>query len=107
MREQGLQLLVREPGHDPGFDTALFTIITITKDNAAGLQKTWKSLMSQTCTDYEWIVIDGNSSDGTKSLLKSTDAKWVSEPDNGIYDAMNKGIDKAKGDWLLFLSLRS
>lgn len=77
-----------------------FSIITVTKDNLAGLRRTFRSLHAQRCQDYEWIVIDGGSTDGT--LDHFTPA--ISEPDTGIYDAMNKGIERVQGDYILFLN---
>jgi putative colanic acid biosynthesis glycosyltransferase len=82
----------------------LFSIITITRNNLAGLQATQDSLKAQTCRDFQWIVIDGDSQDGTKKHLHELSAICISEPDDGIYDAMNKGIDNAAGDYLLFLN---
>lgn len=79
----------------------VFSIITVTKDNLGGFLATRKSVEAQSFKGYEWIVIDGNSSDGTKEFLPP-DA--VSEADSGIYDAMNKGIDRARGDYILFLN---
>jgi putative colanic acid biosynthesis glycosyltransferase len=60
----------------------------------------------QICKDFEWIVIDGGSTDGTDVWLQSNKlvSKWVSEPDNGIYDAMNKGVQKASGEYLIFMN---
>ena len=81
-----------------------FSIITVTKDNETGLKTTHKSIEKQRFTDFEWIVIDGDSTDDTQQFLKTTNANWISEPDNGIYDAMNKGMKKATGNWLLFLN---
>ena len=81
-----------------------FTIITVTYNNLYGLQKTQKSIQNQSFRDFEWIVVDGNSTDGSKSFLKHQNATVISEPDDGIYDAMNKGKNKAKGDYLLFLN---
>lgn len=82
----------------------LFSIVTVTRDNANGLIRTHQSLNTQSCADYEWIVIDGGSRDGTAAWLATTDALWTSEKDGGLYDAMNKGIARARGDYLLFLN---
>lgn len=83
------------------------SIITISFKNAAGLEKTIKSVRTQTYPDIEHIVIDGGSNDGSKEIIqKYADriAFWVSEPDKGIYNAMNKGIVQATGDYCLFLN---
>lgn len=83
------------------------SIITINYNNKAGLQKTIESVLEQTSKNYEFILIDGDSNDGGKELLQQHQDKftyWVSEPDNGIYNAMNKGIKVATGDYLLFLN---
>lgn len=87
------------------------SIITINYNNLSGLRKTVESVMSQTWRDFEWILIDGGSNDGSKELIESIVAKseanityWCSEPDNGVYNAMNKGIAKAKGDYLNFMN---
>lgn len=83
------------------------SIITINYNNRSGLQKTADSVVSQTFKDFEWIVIDGGSSDGSRDLIelhKNDITYWVSEPDNGIYNAMNKGVARANGDYCLFLN---
>jgi glycosyltransferase involved in cell wall biosynthesis len=83
------------------------SIITINKDNASGLQKTIETVVSQSFTDFEYIVIDGNSTDGSVDIIKQYADKityWVSEPDKGIYNAMNKGILKASGEYCQFLN---
>src|SRR6478735_12082706 len=84
----------------------LLTIITINRNNGAGLQKTIDSVVQQSYLDLEFIVIDGASSDNSVDILKKYSGKcsWVSEQDSGIYNAMNKGIAKANGDYLLFLN---
>lgn len=85
----------------------LFSIVTINKDNAAGLKKTVNSVMSQTCGDYEYIVIDGLSTDKSVDIIrqyKDRITSWVSEKDNGVYDAMNKGAARATGTYTLFLN---
>ncbi len=83
------------------------TIITISYNNREGLKKTIKSVDSQSHVDFEYIVIDGGSQDGSKEILEQFANKisyWVSEPDKGIYNAMNKGIKAANGEYLLFLN---
>lgn len=83
------------------------TVITINYNNLEGLKKTVVSVVEQTYTDLEYIVIDGGSTDGSAKYVENYHediAYWVSEPDKGIYNAMNKGIDKATGDYLLFLN---
>lgn len=83
------------------------SIITICYNNIEGLKATMESILSQTFKDFEWIVIDGGSTDGSKELLEKNNthiAYWVSEPDRGIYHAMNKGIARAKGDFCQFLN---
>jgi len=89
------------------FMSYMFTIITITYQNLEGLKKTAASIKEQTCHDYQWLVIDGDSDDGTKMFLESDLAsicEWVSEPDFGLYDAMNKGIDRATGRYVVFMN---
>lgn len=83
------------------------SIITVNLNNRNGLQRTIDSVVSQTFTDYEWIVIDGGSTDGSRELIEQYQdhfSYWCSEPDKGIYNAMNKGIAHAKGEWLQFLN---
>lgn len=83
------------------------SIITVNLNNRDGLQRTIDSVVNQTFTDYEWIVIDGGSTDGSKELIEQYAmhfAYWCSEPDKGVYSAMNKGIAHAKGEWLQFLN---
>jgi len=83
------------------------SIITINLNNHEGLRKTIDSVIGQTFRDFEWIVIDGGSTDGSKELIEQYAdhfAYWVSEPDRGIYQAMNKGIKVAKGEYLQFLN---
>lgn len=83
------------------------SIITINYNNCAGLQKTIDSVVAQTWRDFEWIIIDGGSTDGSKELIEKYQEHftyWCSEPDKGVYDAMNKGIIKAKGEYLNFMN---
>lgn len=82
------------------------SIITICLNNREELQRTLSSVTGQTCNDYEYIVVDGGSTDGCRELIASTPRidRWVSEPDTGIYNAMNKGVRMAGGDYVLFLN---
>lgn len=83
------------------------SIITINYNNRAGLQRTIDSVICQTWKDYEWIVIDGGSKDGSKELIEQYQqhfAYWCSEPDKGVYNAMNKGVVHAHGDYLIFMN---
>lgn len=83
------------------------SIITINLNNASGLQKTIESVISQQSQAFDFIIIDGGSSDGSKAVIEKYRDKihyWVSEPDRGIYAAMNKGIRVATGDYLQFLN---
>lgn len=82
------------------------SIITICLNNREELQRTVASVVGQTCNDYEYIVVDGGSTDGCRELIASTPRidRWVSEPDTGIYNAMNKGVRMAGGDYVLFLN---
>lgn len=84
------------------------TIITVTYNAEKELERTIQSVVSQTYFPHiEYIIIDGNSKDNTVSIIQkyeSSISSWVSEPDKGIYDAMNKGISRAKGHWINFMN---
>lgn len=84
------------------------SIITICYNNIEGLRRTYNSVVGQTSrSQFEWIVIDGSSTDGTNEWLKAHESEidcWVSEPDKGIYNAMNKGICMASGEYMLMLN---
>jgi len=85
----------------------LCSIITINYNNAIGLKKTMDSVITQTYQDFEYIIIDGGSTDHAVQLIKENESHvdyWISEKDNGIYHAMNKGIIQAKGEYCLFLN---
>lgn len=82
------------------------SIITINYNNAEGLRKTMESVFAQTCRDFEYIIVDGASTDGSVNVIKELESegvrelgtfKWISEPDGGIYEAMNKGLKMALG----------
>lgn len=83
------------------------SIITINYNNKKGLQRTISSILSQTYKNFEWIIIDGGSTDGSKELIcqyKQYIKYWCSEPDKGVYNAQNKGIRYAVGEYLSFMN---
>ena len=82
------------------------SIITVNKNHASGLKRTIDSILKQTCKDYEFLVIDGASTDGSAELKEHYPQidEFISEPDSGIYNAMNKGIGLAHGKYCLFLN---
>lgn len=83
------------------------SIITITYNASRWLERTILSILSQSYSNIEYIIIDGGSTDGTVDIIKqyaSGISYWVSEPDKGIYDAMNKGLQKATGDYVWFIN---
>ena len=84
------------------------SIITVVLNDKVGFEHTAKSIVEQTAFELvEWIVIDAASTDGTVDVIKQYSSQityWVSEPDKGIYDGMNKGINNANGEYLLFLN---
>ena len=98
------------------------SIITINRNNAAGLRKTMESVFAQTCKEIEYIIVDGASTDNSVEIIREMSAslndgmshdeslndgiafKWVTEPDTGIYNAMNKGIRMSQGEYSLMLN---
>lgn len=96
-----------------GKDKMKLSIITINYNNAAGLKKTLDSVAAQTYTDFEHIIVDGNSTDDSVDIIRAYSQspianrhkiQWLSEPDTGIYNAMNKGVHLAKGEYTLMLN---
>ena len=84
-----------------------YTIITINFNNSAELRQTIESVVDQTLKDIEYIVIDGGSTDGSVEVIKDYADHidyWISEPDNGVYNAMNKGLAKAHGEYVNFMN---
>ena len=87
-------------------DKPLITVITVVFNDEKYLEETIQSVINQTYANVEYIIIDGASTDGTVDIIKKYEGRidyWVSEPDGGIYDAMNKGIGIANGEWIYFL----
>jgi glycosyltransferase involved in cell wall biosynthesis len=85
--------------------TPLFSIVTITWQNKDGLLETVESVKSQTFRDFEHVIIDGGSTDGSAEwLAANSDSQWVSEPDRGRFDAMNKGSRLSRGEYLWFMN---
>ncbi|MDE7024441.1 MAG: glycosyltransferase [Paramuribaculum sp.] len=85
----------------------LFSIITVCYNASTTIIRTMQSVAGQSCCDYEHLIVDGASSDDTLRIVNamaSERTKVLSEPDNGIYDAMNKGINMASGKYLIFLN---
>lgn len=99
-------MLQNNEKNEPAFKMKI-SIITISYNNVIGLEKTIQSVINQSFQDFEYVVIDGGSNDGSKEILEKYSDKisyWVSEPDKGIYNAMNKGIAAAKGEYLIFIN---
>lgn len=88
----------------------ILSIITINRNNASGLRKTMQSVLEQSVNDIEYIVIDGASTDSSTDIIQELEPqyngrfKWISEPDDGIYNAINKGIQIASGEYVQFLN---
>lgn len=85
----------------------IVTIITVCRNHAKLLERTIRSVENQTWQDKEYLVIDGASTDETMEVIQQHQAaitRWVSEPDQGIYDAMNKGVKMAHGEWVVFMN---
>ena len=84
-----------------------FSVITINYNNLSGLRNTFASVVHQTFPSFEFIVIDGESTDGSKEFILANESKvnyWISEKDSGVYHAMNKGIQQSNSAYLIFLN---
>lgn len=84
-----------------------FSIVTVTWNDLAGLRATVASVAAQTFRDFEWIIADGASTDGTAEAAAAGEfpgARFLSAPDKGLYDAMNKGLDEVTGDYVIFMN---
>ena len=85
----------------------LVSIITITYNAGRFLERTIQSIVAQAATDYEYIIIDGASTDETLDIIRRYEpniTQWISEPDRGLYDAMNKGLHRARGQYVWFMN---
>ena len=94
------KLLQREDG-------VKITVITVNFNNLNGLKRTIPSVLSQTYNQYEYIIVDGGSTDGSKEYIEQYSPlidEWVSEPDKGVYNAMNKAIKMAHGEFCIFMN---
>ena len=83
------------------------TVVTVCRNCARMLEKTIESVETLSYPDIEYVIVDGASDDDTLNVIKKHEGKidqWVSEPDRGIYDAMNKAVTMAKGDWGIFMN---
>lgn len=83
------------------------TIVTVVYNDLAGLRKTYESVCSQSNRDFRWVVVDGGSTDGAADYLLSLDCPfldWSSEADEGIYDAMNRGVSRSAGEYVVFMN---
>jgi len=85
----------------------LFSVITVVYNGEAHLEQTIQSVLSQSWSNIEYVIVDGGSTDGTLDIIRKYEDRidhWISEPDKGIYDAMNKGLDLSSGDLIAFLN---
>jgi putative colanic acid biosynthesis glycosyltransferase len=85
----------------------LISIITVNLNDARGLRRTAASVAAQTVTDFEWLIIDGGSTDGSVAVIREFHAHvatWSSRPDRGVYDAMNRGLAFARGEYVIFMN---
>ncbi len=100
--------IVYQPKQKPALsDTPLISIITVTYNADAVLEPTIQSILHQSFTDYEYIIIDGQSTDETLAIIRRYAhhlSYWISEPDQGLYDAMNKGLRVARGKYMWFMN---
>lgn len=103
-RAGGRRLQAEAGGSQPA--RPLISVITVTLNAAATLERTIRSVIEQSFDNIEYLIVDGGSTDATLEILSRYDARidyWISEPDRGIYDAMNKAVGLARGQWLYFL----
>ena len=90
-----------------GASPILVSVVTVVRNDAQGLERTMDSVASQDYSPMEYVVVDGASTDGTVEVLQRREAeidRWISEPDSGIFDAMNKGIRLVSGEYVCFMN---
>jgi glycosyltransferase involved in cell wall biosynthesis len=100
-------VLAKKIKNESSDQSILISIITIVRNSESILESTILSVLNQDYLNVEYIIIDGLSNDNTVDIIKKYENKidyWISEPDNGIYDAMNKGIELANGEWINFMN---
>ena len=88
-------------------DMPLISVATVVFNGAQYIEETLKSVVTQTYPNIEYLVIDGGSTDGTVDIIRKHQSSidyWISEPDGGIYDAMNKAVSASKGEWIIFMN---
>src|SRR4051812_33386156 len=93
-------------GFDVEAKAPLLSIVTVVLNGAQTLERTLRSVFDQEFEDLEYVIIDGGSIDGSVDIIRQYESRighWRSEPDSGLYDAMNKGVRAARGRWILFL----
>jgi glycosyltransferase involved in cell wall biosynthesis len=93
-------------GGSSGRGQPLLSVITVVRNAAGTLERTIRSVIEQPFDGFEYVIIDGASTDGSVDIIRRYEAKlghWSSEPDSGLYDAMNKAVAAARGRWLLFV----
>lgn len=91
----------------PSLNDIIFTVITVNYNNAGQLRRTIESVVGQTMSNFEFIIVDGGSTDGSVDIIREYEKdidKWVSEPDGGVYNAMNKGVAMAHGLYVIFMN---
>ncbi|WP_019626584.1 glycosyltransferase family 2 protein [Thioalkalivibrio sp. ALJT] len=91
--------------HDAGSDRPLVSVISVVRNHADGLQRTLASVWSQEGVRLESVVVDGGSTDATLDVLKAfPETQWSSQPDDGPFDGMNRGLAAVNGDWVVFMN---
>jgi glycosyltransferase involved in cell wall biosynthesis len=92
--------------HKEASERPMISIVTVVLNAATSLERTILSVVNQDFDDFEYVVIDGGSTDGSTDIIRKYESKiayWCTEPDDGLYDAMNKGVRACRGKWILFL----